>query len=205
MKITDEIHMVDGAEHCRLYLLVGQDGLTLIDAGDPGDGPKVLAYLEKWGWKPQDIVRIVLTHKHGDHVGDLRMLAEATGAEVLAHEADADAIDEIAKVDVRLKEGDVIEGVLGELEIVHVPGHTEGCIVLHSPSRKVIFTGDVILNRGELTGPIPEYCTDLAQAHQSLREKIAPLDFDVCCFAHGEVITEEAGDKVREVIARLTP
>ncbi len=205
MKITDEIHIVDGAEHCRLYLLVGQDGLTLIDAGDPGDGPKVLDYLEKWAWKPQDIKRIVLTHKHGDHVGDLKMLADVTGAKVLAHEADADAIDEIAKVDRRLKEGDAIRGVLGELKIVHVPGHTEGCIVPYSPSRKVIFTGDVVINHGELTGPIPEYCADLAQAHQSLRQKIAPLDFEICCFAHGDVITEGAGDKVRAVIAGLTP
>ena len=97
--------------------------------------------------------------------------------------------------------------LLGELEVVHA-GHTEGCIVLYSPSRKVIFTGDVtgdvILNRDGLTGPIPEYSVDLAQAHQSLREKIAPLDFELCCFAHGGVMAQGAGDRVREVIAGVT-
>lgn len=205
MKITDEIHMVDGADHCRVFLVVGEDGLNLIDVGDPGDGLKVLAYLKVQGWNPVDIKRILLTHKHGDHVGDLAMMVRATGAKILAHEADADAIDKLSKVDVRLKDGDVLEGILGGLQVVHVPGHTAGCIMFYSPSRKVLFTGDALINRGGLQGPVPAYCENLAQAHQSLRDKVAPLDYELCCFSHVDLITEGASKRVQEVIARLQP
>jgi glyoxylase-like metal-dependent hydrolase (beta-lactamase superfamily II) len=63
------------------YLVQEDDGLTLVDTLIPGNAKKILAAAEKM---QAPIVRIVLTHAHGDHIGSLDALAEALpDAEVL--------------------------------------------------------------------------------------------------------------------------
>src|ERR687885_2079903 len=69
------------------YLVREDDGLTLIDAALPGSAPAILAAAQALG---APIVRIVLTHAHGDHVGSLDALAaELPQAEVLISTRDA--------------------------------------------------------------------------------------------------------------------
>src|SRR3954469_25295574 len=55
------------------YLVDEGDGLTLIDTMLPKSGKVVLAKAEELG---RPIVRIALTHAHGDHVGSLDELAQ---------------------------------------------------------------------------------------------------------------------------------
>ena len=56
------------------YLVVEDDGLTLIDTAVTGSAKPILAAAERLG---APIRRIVLTHAHGDHVGSLDALAAA--------------------------------------------------------------------------------------------------------------------------------
>ncbi|NEB77846.1 MBL fold metallo-hydrolase [Streptomyces sp. SID14478] len=83
----------------RLRLLrfpVGQaclwrDGgeLTLIDAGAAGAGQPIADVVRDWGYAPEDVRRIVLTHFHEDHAGGAGEFARLSGAEVCAHRLDA--------------------------------------------------------------------------------------------------------------------
>ena len=69
------------------YLVREEDGLTLVDTMLPGSEKDVLAAAEELG---APIVRIVLTHAHGDHIGSVDALARALpDAEVLISERDA--------------------------------------------------------------------------------------------------------------------
>src|SRR5688572_17385785 len=69
------------------YLVREDDGLTLVDAAIPGSAPAILAAARSLG---APIVRIALTHAHGDHVGALDALhAALPGAEVLIGARDA--------------------------------------------------------------------------------------------------------------------
>src|SRR5919199_5137744 len=69
------------------YLVREDDGLTLIDAALPGSAPAILAAAQALG---APIVRIVLTHAHGDHVGSLDALhAALPAAEVAISARDA--------------------------------------------------------------------------------------------------------------------
>lgn len=202
MKITDEIHRVDGADHCNMFLLLGKE-LTLVEGGDPGDGRKALDTMARLGFKPKDLKRVIVTHGHGDHINGLPEILEETQAKVFAHEGDAELIEKLFPLAGRLKDGEVID-ILGGLRVVHTPGHSPGSVCFYSPSRKVLFPGDTILNRGGLTGPVPQYSKDLAQAHRSIKEKIAPLAFETLCVSHGEIITQGAGERVRALAATLT-
>src|SRR3954467_12562384 len=63
------------------YLVADDDGLTLVDTLVPRSAKAVLRAAQGLG---APIVRIALTHAHGDHIGSLDELAAALpGVEVL--------------------------------------------------------------------------------------------------------------------------
>ncbi len=88
MEIRPGIHQVPGLKWSNAYLLVENEGLTLIDGGIPGDGSKIIRYISQLGHTPQDLTRIVLTHSHPDHSGPMKELSRISGATIAAHEKD---------------------------------------------------------------------------------------------------------------------
>lgn len=109
------------------------------------------------------IVLIVATHNHIDHVGALRSVKDATGAQYAVHEADSkeampamfgrmmglmlgSSLRAPPKPDRLLKDGDVIE--IGDLrfDVLHTPGHSPGGISLLGNG--VVFSGDTLFNLG---------------------------------------------------------
>ncbi len=83
----------------NLYVIAG-DPLTVIDTGI--GTPEALAAMEaglaSHGLSLEAIRRIVLTHKHADHIGLAREIHDRTGAPVLVHEDDWDGV---ANLDAR--------------------------------------------------------------------------------------------------------
>jgi len=74
------------------FLLKGEH-LILVDTGYDNHYDKILTYLESHHVDPKRIKLIVLTHNHGDHVGNLIRLQRLTGADVVIHQ---DGYEEIA-------------------------------------------------------------------------------------------------------------
>lgn len=110
-----------------------------------------------------DVKIIVATHAHMDHVGALRAVREATGAEFAMHEAESNggAMHGMARVmgflmpgfsgpppepERLLRDGDVIK--IGDLSftVLHTPGHSPGGISLYG--HDVVFSGDALFNFG---------------------------------------------------------
>jgi glyoxylase-like metal-dependent hydrolase (beta-lactamase superfamily II) len=85
MAMTSTIHPV--------LLWEGREGITLIDAGLPGQMPGIEAGMAGLGLKLKDIRRILLTHQDLDHIGSAEAVQSATGAEVYAHAADKPYIE----------------------------------------------------------------------------------------------------------------
>jgi glyoxylase-like metal-dependent hydrolase (beta-lactamase superfamily II) len=79
----------------QVYLVEG-DPLTLIDTGvkTPASRAALEAAFEALGHGLEDVRRVLLTHYHGDHLGQVQSIRE-TGAEleVWAHEAEAPMIE----------------------------------------------------------------------------------------------------------------
>jgi glyoxylase-like metal-dependent hydrolase (beta-lactamase superfamily II) len=206
MKVTHGIEYVDETSPAHIYVLDDGGEITLIDAGLPTEAPKVLSYLERTGRTPQQVKRILLTHRHGDHAGAVAELAKATGAAVLAHADEAAAVEAqegAPKGIERLKDGDELP-VLGGIRAIEVPGHTTGHLCFYLPRYKALFTGDALINRGSMTGPVAQYTSDLPRAHASLREKILPLDVEILCVAHGDVVPAGAATPLRQMIGALS-
>lgn len=201
MRITEEVYKVDAADRCNVFVLLGEE-LTLVEGGYPGDGLAALDAIASMGFDPKDLKRAIVTHGHPDHISGVPEILERAEARVFAHSEDADLIERLFPLAGLLEDGDVLD-ILGGLRVVHTPGHTPGSICLYSPSRKVFFSGDALVNRGELSGPNPKYTPDMARAHRSIIERIAPLDFEILCVSHGEVITQGASERVRALSAEL--
>lgn len=133
------------------------------------------------------ITALVLTHGHWDHMLDAHRFA-ADGVPVYGHEADRvlfespERMADFALPGVELKpvavdewvaEGDTLD-LLGRVaEIRHVPGHCPGNILVHVPSEKAAFVGDVIFAGGVGRYDLPG--GDFAELEASIRNKVYTL------------------------------
>ena len=130
-----------------------QEGM-IIDPGDEAEA--ILKNVKDLGL---DIKSIVLTHGHIDHIGAVKEVKEATGAEVAIHADDAQALQESSvsamfglsyptplPADRLLNDGDSID--IGDLHflVVHTPGHSPGGICLVGEG--MVFSGDTLFNYG---------------------------------------------------------
>lgn len=76
----------------NVFLVRGQAGCVLVDAGNPDSAEAILEKLEEHGVAPDDVRLILITHGHTDHFGSAAALQERTGAPVAVHALDADAV-----------------------------------------------------------------------------------------------------------------
>ena len=81
------IHRVEDA-NVNWYIVEGEEGLTIIDAGVPSSWDSLHAALAELGHEPEDIEALVLTHAHFDHIGFAERARTELGLPVLVHEND---------------------------------------------------------------------------------------------------------------------
>jgi glyoxylase-like metal-dependent hydrolase (beta-lactamase superfamily II) len=227
-QVVPNVYLIEGLRTSNVYVLTSADGLALVDTGSPGDGGKIVSQLEEGGHTLSDLKTILLTHYHGDHVGNVAALVAHSGAWVMAHAEDVPYIEQSAslpassawrrvlnwmmdklmptspcEVNNALDDGDVV-ATLGGLHVIHVPGHTPGSIVFYQPERQLLFCGDVLFNgnpftgRGDLQMPPRFFSMDPDQAKASVR-KLADLSVEVICFGHGAPLREDAQAALKRI------
>lgn len=76
----------------KVFLVQGDGGAVLVDAGMPGQAGRILDALAARGVAPETIRLILITHGHLDHFGSARDLRARTGAPIAVHAGDADAL-----------------------------------------------------------------------------------------------------------------
>ncbi len=71
----------------HVYFIPDRDGITLIDTGvHHEDGFVILQQaIADIGFRISDVHTVILTHGHADHVGNVKTVAEFSGAKVLGH------------------------------------------------------------------------------------------------------------------------
>ena len=220
MKITDNVFVVPKVI-ANTYILIDEDGLTIIDAGLPRSQRKILAFVTKLGFSANDVKRIILTHSDLDHVGALVALQKATGARTYASQIEADSIAtgkpslQISssgsslrrilfamlgpffkarsfQVDEILVEGQTLP-ILGALHVVETPGHTPGHLSLYAPAVGMLFCGDsMVTDENGIHGSRPAVTWDEARAKESV-QKQAELGASIVCSGHGPVVWDAGG------------
>ncbi|ELZ58583.1 MULTISPECIES: MBL fold metallo-hydrolase [Halorubrum] len=186
---------------CNAYLVAGER-TTLVDAGTmPGVGDVVAEALS--GADADGLDRVVITHQHRDHVGELDAVVDRFEPEVLAY---ADHPHR----DAALEAGD--EVLVGDeaCEVVYTPGHADDHVSLVGDER--LYSGDVVVYNDGAFSDGSFGRTDMAgQSRERLIESLHDIldrlpDTAAAMFpGHGDVYRAADGpDTVREVIERAT-
>jgi len=208
MLIIPGVYKVMGVKGANVYLIVEENGLSLVDTGFEGSDDAILDFIQgTLGASPDDIRYIIITHGHPDHCGALPDLIDITEAEVFVHEKDIELVKKWTRLSdigfINKLRGDEIIDVLGGLKVIHTPGHTPGSIVLLK-EKDVVFTGDVVLvnKDGSLSLPKEEYTMDMMREKESVR-KLAQYDFNILLPGHGPPILEEAKKKLLLMLSKI--
>ena len=236
-EILPGIHLVDGVNpspqfSTNMLLLKDAKGptWTLVDTGLPpsaGSGgqpgyPGALPFLEKYcasrNISLRSIRSILITHLHRDHTGNLKAVAQKTGAKIYAHWIEAAYIAndppykgkgmpplDPVEVHEKLKDGYVLGDLFDGLVAVYAPGHTPGHTAYYCPSRKLLFPGDAVFG-GEhgLHLTPPEYTFSQSMALISAR-RLAELDVEGVVEYHGNPVLKDARAALREAARNAHP
>src|SRR5919202_1732241 len=211
---TDHLIRLSRLGAVNAFLVVEDDGLTLVDTMLPGSQSGILDAARELG---RPIVRIALTHAHGDHVGSLDALAAALPeAEVSISARDARFLTGDKSLDpdepqsklrggyptVSTRPGRLLQpgDRLGSLEVVAAPGHTPGQVAFLDIRDRTLIAGDAFSTLGGVATtakvnprfPLPGMATwDRPTALRTAKE-LRALDPARLAVGHGNVVEAPA-------------
>ena len=209
MKKFDNIYMKRFG-YFNIYVIKGNNGDILIDTGFIGSRNKMKKWLDNF-----NIKLVILTHAHVDHIWNVSYIKKLYDCEIVMCELDIDNIDNsnicseasrscyriwtklmnfgmrkfIPKqflVDYEVNDGDVIDKFGIELNIIGLPGHTEGSIGLMY--KKYLFCGDALVNRRRKKVSIAFQNQNNDDARKAI-EKIYKLEPEIIFVGHDKEIT----------------
>jgi ribonuclease/clavin/mitogillin len=189
----------------------GGDRLLIVEPATPhpAEQARLAALLASLQAEGREVVGILLTHHHVDHIGHAEGLRERLGVPILAHPATAARLD--FSVDQHVDEGWSIDlGGGHRVEILHTPGHAPGHIVVWERASNVAHVGDLVAGEGTILvdpsddGDMGLYLDSLRRM-QSLAEQVeaergvAPIFVP----AHGRILPDSIGITRHYVAHRL--
>lgn len=177
-----------------VYIVGGRD-IAVIDPGP--DLPEHLDALRR-AIAGKRVSHILVTHTHSDHSPAARPLKEWTGAPTYAFgphgsgkAEDGVKMEEGGDMDfvpdVRVKDGDIINGDGFTFECVYTPGHTSNHMCFALKEEKALFTGDHIMGWSTTVVTPPD--GDMAQYMASVKKLIA-RDDEILYPTHGAPVTD---------------
>jgi len=205
------------------YLIEGDDGLTLIDAGFPSKEAAVFGAIRDLGHSPDQLKHLIFTHGHPDHIGSAAAIVRETGARTYLHSLDIPMAQsggpfrllkpapnllapvlcnlffhpnervEPVTIDQPLTDGELLP-VAGGIEVIHTPGHCAGQVALLWRPGRMLFAGDVASNVMGLGDPLGFESLEDGRASQ---RKLVSLSFDAAGFGHGKPIAHDASTRFR--------
>jgi len=220
--VLEGIYQVGGTDlsgpgDCCCYLVDAGDGRSiLVDAGLGSDPVSLFSNIEDTGHRVEDISALVLTHCHIDHVGGAPAIIDRSDCEVVAHEGDADAIEEgdghrtaaraygvpSPQIDVTRRitaDGGLIEYGTAHMVAIHTPGHTPGSMTL-----QMRVQGKTLLFAQDVHGPFyRDFGSDIDAWRRSMDRLIA-IGPDILLEGHYGVIQPRgpAIEFIREMLTQ---
>jgi glyoxylase-like metal-dependent hydrolase (beta-lactamase superfamily II) len=183
----------------NVWLVGDEHEVLVIDAAHDADAIAAAA-------GDRQVLGIVCTHAHDDHVNVAPALARRLDAPVLLHPAEH-VLWELAHPDTpppaaQLADGDVLRVGGTELRVLHTPGHSPGSCCLHAPELGVVFSGDTLFQGGP--GATGRSYSDYDTIVGSIRTRLLSLPAETeVRTGHGDSTSVGAeGEHLAEWIAR---
>jgi len=151
-----------GQLECNCYLIEINNKVLVIDPGDELD--KIISKIDS-----REVVGIIVTHYHFDHIGALDELVNKY--KVLVYDRN------------NLCEG---ENIISEFifDVIYTPGHKEDSITIYFKKDKIMFTGDFIFR--DSVGRCDLFGGNVDDMIKSIK-KIIKYDRDILLYpGHGD-------------------
>lgn len=178
--------LIVGMLQTNCYLLADTQTHQAVVIDPGGDAERILARLQH---HQLELVGILNTHGHFDHVLDAWALKEKVGGKVVLHPNDQTILSDRSvglagmfsafkkspkgAIDQWVQEGDQVPVGALRLQVLETPGHTPGHVCYYLPEADIIFVGDTLfagsIGRTDFPGGSYE------QLIRSVRDKIFPL------------------------------
>lgn len=159
----------------------------IVDTGNPGSVPKILAAMEKYRIAKEDVSLIIVTHSHLDHSGSAAELQRILKVPIAMHQLEVAYVEngtrlpltpkdgfgkifkksalikkdvEKFKVDIVLNGGEDLDPYGVDAKVIFTPGHTIGSVSILLANGEMI-AGDVvsggILLGGMINSDVPTW------------------------------------------------
>jgi len=164
--------------------LLGQRRQVVIDPG-----PAIVAHVDAiMAASGGELSHIIVTHTHADHSPAAATLAKLSGARLVGLCPPAlPRQDQSFRPDIEPDDGQVIEAGDVQLRAIHTPGHASNHICYLMDDRRLLFTGDHVMQGSTVVIPPPD--GDMAAYIDSLR-KVEALEVAKIAPGHGTIIDD---------------
>ncbi|MGV9546037.1 MBL fold metallo-hydrolase [Nocardia beijingensis] len=184
--VTSGVFELDGGTwevDNNVWVVGDDDEVIIIDAAHDSK-PIVEAVADR------NVVAVVCTHGHNDHVTFAPQLGRALYTPVVLHPGDRELweMTHPGKSFWHATHGQRIALAGTVLEIIHTPGHSPGSICLHLPEAKALFSGDTLFAGGP--GATGRSFSDFPTIIGSIRDRLLALPEDTRIYTgHGDGTT----------------
>lgn len=205
-----------GYNDCNTYIIARPDGLIMFDTGCGGTMEQIFRNMHYWGLNPDDIKYCLVTHPHYDHAGGGYLLKER-GVKFISITETADAVfkgdDRTCpylyhkkfhpfEVDTIVSDGEKINLLGIDFEVMHLPGHSMGCTAyfFDHGEKRISVSGDVI---GTLLDGYHGWSGSIDFSKEKYLESLrrfSKIDTDIMLPGHGMIYFHKPRRRVEEAL-----
>jgi glyoxylase-like metal-dependent hydrolase (beta-lactamase superfamily II) len=99
--------------------------------------------------------------------------------------------------DRTISDGDMI----GPLQVIHTPGHSDGSMSFYWPAQRALFTGDVVVTWPRIEAGWKGLSTDMDANRRSLSQLATVGEVEYVGSGHGPPLVDDAAVKLRDLLA----
>ncbi|MEM7434685.1 MAG: MBL fold metallo-hydrolase [Myxococcota bacterium] len=179
------------ATHTNTFL-VGTGQAVLVEPATPyrDEQDVMVDWVEASRNRGIEVIAILATHHHPDHVGGAVALCERLDLPLWGHEMTAERLNGIVALDRLLEDGERLE-LAGptptSLTAMHTPGHAPGHLCYTDAHSGIMIAGDMVASIGTII--VEPYDGDMTLYLDSLR-RMAAAEPAALLPAHGDIIDD---------------
>ncbi|MBN2061128.1 MAG: MBL fold metallo-hydrolase [Deltaproteobacteria bacterium] len=182
------------SNNCNTYF-INRHKRILIDPGHFHFFSHIRDNLSALSLSPEDIDLVIVTHGHPDHFEGVKIFLEASSI-IAMHKTELDFLNHSSPHLIRalgierfephifLAEGDLRAGDMN-FQVIHTPGHSPGSVCLYWPDMKVLFSGDVVFDKGIGRTDLPGGNGE--ELKESIK-KLSLLEVESLLPGHGQIV-----------------